>query len=216
MKKLLLLIIIFSASVSPFVLAQEDDSIRKKVEEKIENALNNPKAYVGTVTDLSENSLQLNKFSLVNGSDNNEIIQVDVNGADIVKTLKDTQDIDFDEIAIGDFVTAMGFVGEKEVLSAERLIVSALIKPSERKAISGTITDVSNSDLTLLDSSDKEITLDPVKGVDYFQLVDGEMEEITFSDFENGDIIIASGILNEDTLDARVIFITSKATSTDN
>jgi len=63
--------LVYSSNFAEYMETQEEektasdeaDSVRLKVEEKLANALKNPKAYIGTITDISKSTYQLKNQS---------------------------------------------------------------------------------------------------------------------------------------------------------
>jgi len=71
--KLFIIPLVFITLPLRFIVqAQNEDAspaaeeVQRKVQEKILKASQKPKAYIGTVTDISENTIQISKFSLDN------------------------------------------------------------------------------------------------------------------------------------------------------
>src|SRR3989338_9478112 len=104
MKKIFLIlsgfvILLFSSTT---LLAEEatdeSDVIREKVREKVTKARLNPKAYIGTVTDKTNDSLQVKDIP-------GEIQLVAVNNSvSFVKTENSKAKVSFEDVAIGDFI----------------------------------------------------------------------------------------------------------------
>ena len=126
--KLLITFIFLFFLVTP-IYAQEtatdssDNEIREKVQEKVEKVLNTPYFYMGTITDISEDTIQIDEL-LLNGSQTGSQIQLIAtdDSTTYAKILKTSSNIDFDEIAIGDFVIAMGFKNGQDVIEAKRIM----------------------------------------------------------------------------------------------
>ncbi len=132
--------------------ATDEDSIRDKVQMKVDEAMKNPLAYIGTVTDISENTIQLNRFSFGDGQ-GNEIELVSVGEETEFSDIKNSpKDIELTDVAIGDFVAALGYKNGKEVLEAKRVLIDN--KPTSVTFIPhvGMVTKNSNKIITI-DSS---------------------------------------------------------------
>src|SRR3990167_9956436 len=70
------------------------DEIREKVKDKIESVLNEPKAYIGTVTDKTEGSLQIkNSDGLI------QLVSVNSQKVSFAKVGKTTSPIKFGDLA---------------------------------------------------------------------------------------------------------------------
>lgn len=194
---------------------EEGDRLVEKVQQKIEEAKNQPKAYLGTITDISENTIQMNKF--VSGEVNNtagEIQQVQVgDDTTFVKVGKTTQAIEYSDVAIGDFIVAMGFVNEKGVLDAKRVLITSEPEPLTRKVVLGETLDVKKNELTLIQKAGgKELKVVPKDTVSVTSVKDGEASKVRYSDISEGSTIIVTGDfvtgdVDGSTIEARRIYI---------
>ncbi len=131
----------------------EAETVREKVKEKIENAKKNPRAYIGTVTDKTNETLQVK-----NRSGEIQLVSVDEENVSFVKAGKTTSNIKFNDVAIGDFVVAMGLENEA-VLEASRVLVTSTIEPPKRKIVSATVISVSKKELVLKDNEGNSLKL---------------------------------------------------------
>src|SRR3972149_3789509 len=129
----------------------EGDPIREKVREKIEEVKRKPKAYIGTITDKLETSLQIkNTFGEI------QLISVDIESVDFVKTGKSPTSIEYNDLAIGDFIIAMGFATNSNgVLAAQRILVSPPLEQPNRSIIIGEVDTLGKNTLNLVDTSGK-------------------------------------------------------------
>jgi len=167
--KLIILIILFlTLGVAYPLFAQGDptpsqDSIRDKVKEKVENARSNPKAYIGSVTDKTQDSIQIKNAK-------GEILFVSINPDEVkfVKSGNSTTNIKFADVAIGDYVIAMGYKnsapsGSTEssvgsgVLTAKRIVVT-IQSPATRRILVGNIQKIDKKDISVLDSNGQQFT----------------------------------------------------------
>lgn len=147
----------FSTINNPIIHAQDAtdsaDSIRDRVREKIEDVLKNPKAYLGTITDKTEDTLQIkNKRGEI------EFISVNPEEASFVSIGKTSKAIKFTDVAIGDYIVAMGFLsneahtGSKNgngVLDARRILVTEEAGATERQIFFGNIAKIEKRILTV-------------------------------------------------------------------
>jgi hypothetical protein len=105
---------------TPGAPATGDAAIRENVAQKVAAAMNQPKAYLGVVTDITSTTIQTK-------TPESQIEQIAIGGSEIVvvnskgtnnKTVKLT------DIAIGDFIVAMGYVNGNQVLEAQRILIT--------------------------------------------------------------------------------------------
>ncbi|PIZ49434.1 hypothetical protein COY29_01885, partial [Candidatus Woesebacteria bacterium CG_4_10_14_0_2_um_filter_39_14] len=85
-----------------------ESGVREIVLKKVEDILNSPKAYLGTVTDIAEKTIQLK-------TDSGAIEQVSAEDLPAGKA-----GVKLTDIAIGDYIIAMGYRNGNHVLNAKR------------------------------------------------------------------------------------------------
>jgi hypothetical protein len=159
------------------------DVIREKVQEKVLKAKTIPYFYMGTVTDISESTIQIRTSDGV-------IKQVATteDGTNYVSLVNDREEIEFSDVAIGDFMLAMGFKNSNEVLDAQRVLVIETPGEIERKIIYGQISSISTGEIELnVENQDSPIVLDfpkTWKGPDLDELSENE-SLIATGTFEN-------------------------------
>lgn len=187
--------------------ASEGSDIRQKVIEKVEKALNNPKAYLGVVTDISTNTLQIKNSS-------GEIQQMSVQaGSVIVKVGKESKEVKFSDVAIGDFVVGMGYKNGNEILEVKRILITDPLKEFSTKTVLGKVSAVDK----------KTIKITPSLGGDELEMIisantsfsiykNGKKTKVKISDISKDDTIIAVG--KEDKgITARTILVVNEPES---
>lgn len=172
----------------------DSSSIRDKVREAIENLTNKPKAVLGSLEQISESTLQIK-------DEDGKLQQVattsETKYARITKGKK--ADIKFTDLALGDFVTALGNKNGNEVLEAKRVIAYDEKPELGRQVVFGDITEAAKNILTVKQSKTNEVwTIETNKNTTFTKKIDGKMEEVEFVDLEIGDRIVAAGLLVED------------------
>ncbi len=210
-------LILFQLVKKPISAQDSTDSsetVRQKVQEKVEQVLKSPRAYVGTVTDKVESTVQIKNES-------GEIQQISVNTGEteFIKVGKtSTKEVKFTDLAIGDFIVAMGFsriagsgsVGKNEgdVLDAKRILITAPNDTSNRNAFIGLVTDTAKNTFTIKTLREsKTLTIKPDAKARITTNKDGKVITIKFTDIEKGDKVVVVGILENDTLTARRIHV---------
>src|SRR3989344_60915 len=174
----------------------EGDPIREKVREKLEEVKKNPKAYIGTITDKLETSIQIK-----NALGEIQLISVDSENVDFVKTGKSQTTIKYNDLAIGDFIIAMGFATNSNgVLAAQRILVSPPFEQPNRSIIIGESDTLGKNTLNLVDTSGKGWSLTFPK-----KWKGPEIKEI-----KEGDKVAAVVEQEENIYKIRTIEITSK------
>ncbi len=207
MKKILVVLFFLTLiTLTSFaVLAQEASTdeaatIRDNVQKKVEEARTIPFAYIGTVTDIAEQTIQINKFIFnKTKEDTGEIQQVSVDEENtvFVKIIKNTTSVKFSDLAIGDFIVAMGYKNGNSVLKGERILITTAVEPTTRKTVFGEPFEIAKKSLTLTAASGKEWAVE--FGTKW---VGPELSEI-----EEGDKIMVVGTAEGNALDARFLHI---------
>jgi len=131
------------------------DSVRAKVDAKIEEAKSSPTSYIGAITDITDTNIQLKSFS-----GDIEQISFDKDSTDFIKTTNDTvKTISAKDLAIGDFIIAMGTRDGNKILTGKRILVTDSYKESTRTAIFATISKIEKKVVTVKDKDGKETAL---------------------------------------------------------
>ncbi|KKR30830.1 hypothetical protein A2715_01875 [Candidatus Woesebacteria bacterium RIFCSPHIGHO2_01_FULL_39_32] len=189
--------IVTPSVVSP--TSKEDNAIREKVQEKLQAARNNPKAYIGSVTDKTLDSLQIK-----DESDEIQLVSVDPENVAFAKVLtKSTSKISFNDIAIGDFIVAMGLKNGNNVLTAVRILVTEPLETLNRRIVLGEIINIAKKEVTLQEKNGSEIILQfpkSWKGPDLDEL-------------EEENILFAFGEFEGNALNIRTIKVAEKEVS---
>ena len=189
------------------------DTVREKVKEEVNKAQMVARAYMGTITDISENTIQITKFVIDKEKDNSGEIQQISFGEEtsFVDTKEESEEISVSDVAIGDFVVAMGYKNGNNVLEASRILITETIEPSGRTAFVSTVTEVDTNSLTVTINPDgDEVTIKPMKSIIVTANIDNALTEIDFDEIEEAEEIIVVGYKDKDTAEARTIHMISE------
>lgn len=138
---------------TPTPTGEMDDAeeIREKVQEKIRSVLAHPKAYIGTITDKTANTIQVrNKEGTI------LLISINPEKTTYIRMGKTNTEVKFADIAIGDFIAALGTQNENNVLEVTRVLVTQPVAPPKRKIQVGKVGKVEKKVLTLKEADGKE------------------------------------------------------------
>lgn len=177
---------------------QSSDSVRAKIEQA--NA--KPTAYIGTVTDKTDAGVQIKSIQ-------GEIKQATiVQSAEVVRLGSTNKTLQFADVAIGDFIVAIGYKNATDVLDTKRVYVTA--SPSANsKPVFGTVARLSKKDLDLRGTS-AEIT--PIVSTsDLVISLVGEGSKLTTKKFS--DIKMADSLIKADK-NIFIVATTAAATAT--
>jgi hypothetical protein len=189
--------------------SSEASAIRQNVQDKVNAALNRPKAYLGTVTDISAETLQLKNAK-------GEIQQVSSDSTTtIIKTNPTAKTVKFTDIAIGDFVLAMGFKNGNEVLLGKRILITSVPVASGRKVYYANITKVTTKDITVSQIKSKENLKALVSSATSILLkTDGKVTKIKLANIEDNDLVVVFGKNNATSFNARTVVIERQVIAT--
>ncbi len=179
--------------------SESTDSIRQKVQEKVNEALNSPTSYMGAVTDISEGSIQLK-------SAGGEIAQVSTKeNPTVIKDGKSPKTVKLTDIAIGDFILAMGYRNGNHVLSAKRILITTQPSPTSRKSVYGNIASLAKTGITIATKSgDINISIGTTTTI--YRVKGESFTKIKLASLEEGNLVVAAFDSSEKGT-ARTIFL---------
>lgn len=166
------------------VLVVFSSAFEEKGGDRLEKAANKPKAYLGTVTDITDSTIQIRTTS-------SEIRQISVaNDTTAVKTDPTSKVIKLTDIAIGDFIVAMGYRNGNQVLSAQRILITPPVVEPKISVSMG-----------------KGANITPTKTTQVFLFKDGEVTKSKAANVEDESQIISVAIEVSGKSGVRSIFI---------
>lgn len=145
-----------------------------------------PKAYIGVITDKTENSLQIKdqRGTILLISLNPETIKV----AKVTDTQKDAS---YSDIAIGDHIAALGYVKPNDVLDTAQILLAEAPKKLATRAVYGNVTDITSKNVTVSSKDGSNYIVEPGKTVVVTQ---GDTQvKSTFTEVDSDQTIIAVG-----------------------
>lgn len=192
-------LVAYSSELAP--KEDENANIEESVEDRLRKTASLPKLYTGTVTDITGQSIQIR-------NDKGTIEQISVSDTtSYVKTGKTQSDIKFTDVAIGDFVAALGSISSKDLMQATRIIVTQPVNDT-RKITKGVVTQKTTKLLTIKTIAGDEMALDFAGQVNLL-LVDaaGTVKRARSSDLAAGKTVIVMSVTSDKTTSARSVFI---------
>lgn len=181
------------------------DSVRGRVEQKVKEALSSPKAFLGTVTDISEGTLQI---KTAEGEIKQLSIATDVS---VIKTGKTNKEVKLTDVAIGDFIIAMGFKNGNGVLDTKRILISSPLEELGRRAAFAKVFKNNKKDvLAQLVKTEEDQKIIPSKSVLVYLSLEEKDTKIKFADLKENDLILGSGEFSNDAFEARTIFVVAR------
>jgi hypothetical protein len=194
---------LFSSATGSSNTASDTASVDKAVAEKLAEAEKPPKAYIGTVTDIADSTIQIK-------TTDSQIQQIATNkySISVVNTTgTSTKTVKVADIAIGDFIVAMGYIDGNEVLDARRILISDEATPSQINVSLFKVQASGKKSLTLSPVAGGESsTVVPDKNSDLISYKDGKSKSISLSDFTVSDLVIVVSDISGSPAITRTIF----------
>jgi len=164
-----------------------ESGVRETVLKKVEDILNSPKAYLGTVTDIAEKTIQLK-------TDAGSIEQVSAEDEEIkvINQNPSPKEVKFADIAIGDYIVAMGYKNGNGVLNAKRILITAPSSFPQIKVVYGKVMSISKKEI-IINEEDKAAITSATKQPNKYLNVE--------------DNVIIVGTTLKDVFTARTIFL---------
>jgi hypothetical protein len=168
-------------------IASGEASINENVAQKVAAAMNRPKAYLGVVTDITNTTIQIKDID-------SQIQQISVGstGLSVVDTKgTNNKQIKLTDIAIGDFIVAMGYINSNQVLSAQRILITDPLSTSQLSISLSSVTTVTKKSLTVTDiKSGQSATLTPDKNTEITSYVNAKTSSIKITGVNTNDLVI--------------------------
>lgn len=181
------------------------DALREKVEERLTELSQKPKAYVGTITDIQDSSLILETHR--------GIRQIKLGSQIVVVQIRDGKTVksEIKDLGIGNFAAVLGFLETKDVLSARRIIILEELPKPSKKAVYGIVEAGGKNTITIKHPKKDAIwVLQTNSKTMVTKKMDGKIEKTQVSAIEAGDRIVAVGEAvkdKENTLLAKLIHV---------
>ncbi len=206
------ILIVYSAS---FVENGADDSttktatdsvdVKQKVAQDLAKTLNHPKAYIGTVTDVTGSTIEIKskKGDIEQISIGTQTLSVINSVGTTTKTVKIT------DIAIGDFIVAMGYVTDNSVLSAQRILITVPITDPKTELSMAKVTDTGRNSISTSSLPGDEpgsITLNAKTRIEAYK--DGKVVAAKLATISDTDTVIYAQVTDsKDQTTTRSVFI---------
>lgn len=189
---------------SAFEEESEAETLEEKIQEKLDSASHRAVAYIGTVTDISEETIQIKDRD-------GEILQVAINSeVDFVNsTTTTTKAVEFEDVAIGDFIIAMGYINGQEVLDAQRIVITTAPSETKKEAVLADVVKRDNQDFVVRNRQSNEEIIIETDRQTVFSTFDeeGQFAKSSLSQVEEGSLLILVGTISDNTLSARSIHL---------
>lgn len=190
--------------------ATGESAIRDKVAQKVAEALNKPKAYLGVVTDIADSTIQIKSLE-------SEIKQIST-GEDgiVVVNSKGTANkiVKLTDIAIGDFIVAMGYINSNSVLMAQRILITDPVTEPKVSAIFAKVTDITKKNLSTsgVKNQQNSVVSSDSKTA-FISFLGGKTAKSKLADISQGDLIVYVSVTGDNSSAVRSVFIVAHPSS---
>lgn len=186
-----------SPTVEPVSIDEVTENLKKRLQESLENKESAPtdsaRAYIGVVKDVIKDTI------IIEDKDGKKDVKLE-DSTTIVRSPGNTV-IKPENIRIDDYIIAIGFPGEGEILKGRRLIVSVEpIKSPEKKSGLGTISKIGKNSLTLtVEGAEQVMTLTSKT------ILKSPVGTIDLTDLAVGDVLIYTALIDDEDLTATIL-----------
>lgn len=179
---------------TPSAVKEIRDKVKEMVRQKIEEVkMGQKRAYFGEIIKIDAGlitiSSPIGKEWQIVTSDQTKIIG---------RGRKETK---IEDLKIGDFIIAMGYISSDGILEARRLVIINKPKPLARQVAFGKVTDISPEEKILTVRNEKKdltYTVLVVSNTIITKKVGIKIQKVSFDKIEKGDRIVAIGTPTED------------------
>lgn len=181
------------------------DSVRQKVEQKVLEAQNSPTGYIGTVTDITGATIQLKNSA-------GEIQQISTEeNPTVIKDGTTVKAAKLTDIAIGDYIVAMGFRNGNHVLASRRILITSVPEIATHEYVLGTIIQTKSQISFKLVKDEKEFLLTPAGSTATAYLKENDnLSKIRFANIRIDDTFVAVGSFKNNSFQARSVFVVNR------
>jgi len=199
-----------SLTPSPTPESSSDSAniIRDKVKEKVELLAKQPKAIIGKILDLPDSIIEIETVT-------GEIRQAKTDSATVFVNNENgsAKNIQFKDLAIGDWIIAMGFSGDNSIFSAARVVTTPESPIIKRHAFLAIVQNIKKDYLTVKQANKDDLwTVQISKKTKFLERSNSLINDSDLNKIAEGSKIIIGGepIEGKDnTLSAHIILLLS-------
>lgn len=179
-------------------ISDSTDSVRQKVDQIV----NSPTSYLGAVTDIAENTIQLK-------SPAGEIKQVSTQAAPtVIKDGKVVKEVKLADVAIGDFIVAMGFRNGNHVLDARRILITTQPEAPNKEYLLGRVTKNVKGKVSFSNiKNGQETALSVADGATAYLKKDSQLSKIKYANLTENDLFVSVGKFSSEKFEVQTLFV---------
>jgi hypothetical protein len=181
---------------------ETDDNIDEKVENKLENVQNMAEFFQGTITDITDGGVQIK-------TKEGEIKQISYTSGStsFAKIGKTTTKITITDIALGDYIIALGYKEDNGLLNAFRILVTQPASSEDIKIFFGTVLKKNKTDMVVSEKNSGEIDIEIDNNTKTYKGVTSNPEKVRFADIKEDNLVIGTYLVDKETNTVRRIYI---------
>ncbi|OGM31188.1 hypothetical protein A2803_01795 [Candidatus Woesebacteria bacterium RIFCSPHIGHO2_01_FULL_44_21] len=170
--------------------------------DKIDDSSAAMQASLGTVTDIAEDSLQIR-------TKDGDIVQLSLTDATTYGSIIEeaTKEVKFTDLAIGDFVAALGTQNREGVFEIRRILITTEPAKAEVTAVVGIVDTLSAKEFIVLPAEGEEVSVDATGTVSTFAKGNDGLSSTRLSTAEAGEAIVIIGTFKDKELVASTIIL---------
>lgn len=204
------ILVVYSSEFSKYIdediqkqQKEATSSTRGKILQKVTEASYSPKAYLGTITDIAESSIQIKTQE---GSI--EQLATNKDETSVLKIGKTNKEAALSDVAIGDFIVAMGFKNGNNVLDTKRILVTTPPPTLNKTTNLLRVTKINKKDFeTNQIDTNNSYTITPNATTSFYLSSNEETKKSKFADLEEGNSILVVGKFSSSPFNPSSIFI---------
>jgi hypothetical protein len=181
----------------------ESADLTETVKKRIKEATDSATIYMGTITDITESTIQLR-------DPDGDIKQVSLSSKETsyVNTIKTAKEVQFKDVAIGDFVAALGKINGNQVLLAKRVIITSAIKETGNRALIGKVTAIAKNEIDIQTlGKDDEWAIDTTPGVSVYSASDSAILTSKYTKIKKDMTVVVAAEKTEDETTGRSVLM---------
>lgn len=198
----------FSSEI-PSTSSDQNTDTTQAANDKVQAAQKKLEFILGTVTDLTENGVQLKDT-------NGDIQQIsyDEKSTSFAKYTTTTKKITASDIAIGDYVLAIGYNKSNNLIEAVRILVTQPETPQDVKIFYGTVTTKNRSDFEVDEKNSGKVAIEIDNNTKTYSGDLADPVKSRFANVSEDDTVIGTYTTEKDVNTARRIYILASPTPT--
>ena len=131
--------------------------------------------------------------------------------ASVTEDGKTVKEVKLADIAIGDFIVAMGFKNGNHVLTARRILITTQPQVSTKEYLLGKVVKNNKGQVSFTNIKDgRTLTLSTADNAVAYLKKENQLAKIKFANLTESDLFVAVGTSGNDKFKAQTLFVTER------